>query len=111
METPLRISYRGLQSSPAIEQQIREWASRLDALYARIQRCDVVVEAPHRHQRQGQQFHVRVTLGVPGGPLVVSHDPGPDEAHQDVHVAVRDAFQALRRQLEDHVRHHLQRDI
>lgn len=111
MEIPLKISYRGLKPSPALDDQIREWAARLDRLHDRIQHCDVVVEAPHRHHRQGQQFHVRVTLGLPGGQLVVSHDPGPDEAHEDAYVAVRDTFHALRRQLEDHVRHHLRRDI
>jgi cold shock CspA family protein len=49
-------------------------------------------------------YHVRIDLTVPGDELVVSRDPGKDQAHEDVYVAIRDAFDAARRQLEDHAR-------
>lgn len=111
MEMQVEIAFRGMTSSPAVESFIRTWVAKLEAVYDRIERCDVVVEAPHLRHRQGNQYRVRVTMSVPGGQLVVSRDPGPDESHQDVYVAVRDTFHAARRQLEDHVRRHLRRDI
>lgn len=111
MEMQLKIAFRGMRKSPAVESFVREWAEKLAGVYDRIERCDVVVEAPHLRRRRGNQFRVRVTMTVPGGQLVVSRDPGPNEAHQDVYVAVRDSFQAARRQLEDHVRHRLRRDV
>jgi len=104
MHSPVDITFRGMTPSAAVEAAIGKWTARLERLHGHIQRCDVVVEEPHRHQRQGRQFHVRITLAVPGGELVVSQDPGRDEAHEDVYIAVRDAFQAARRQLEDHIR-------
>lgn len=104
MQMPVEISFRGMNVSEAVEAKVREWAARLDAVFDRIMRCEVVIEAPHRHQRQGRQFHVRIALTVPGREIVVSHDPGTDAAHEDVYVAVRDSFRAARRQLEDHVR-------
>jgi ribosome-associated translation inhibitor RaiA len=39
---------------------------------------------------------------VPGKGLVVSRDPG--DAHDDVYVAIRDAFDAAGRQLAEHER-------
>ena len=111
MEIPVDIAFRGMTTSPAVESFILEWVAKLESVYDRIERCDVVVEAPHRRRRRGNQYRVRVTMSVPGGQLVVSRDPGPDESHQDVYVAVRDTFHAARRQLEDHVRRHLRRDI
>ena len=111
MEMPVEIAFRGMKRRPAVESFVREWVEKLEAVYDRIKRCDVVVEAPHRRHRRGNGYRVRVTMSVPGGQLVVSRAPGPDEAHQDIRVAVRDAFHAARRQLEDHVRRHLRRDV
>lgn len=111
MKTSPKITYRGLTPDVALDEQIRSSVARLDAVYDRIVRCEVLIEAPHRRHRQGRQFHVRVTLGLPGGKLVVSQDPGLNEAHEDALVAVRDAFQALRRQLEDHVQHQLRHEV
>jgi hypothetical protein len=49
-----------------------------------------------RH-RQGTIYHVRVDLTAPGGEVVVNREPGEDHTHEDLHVAIRDAFDAARR--------------
>ena len=72
--------------------------------YGRITGCHVVIAQPHRHHRQGGLYSVRVDLVVPGGEIVVNRDHHLDHAHEDVYVALRDAFVAARRRLEDHVR-------
>lgn len=110
MQIPLDITFKDVAASDAVEARVRELVGKLERVYDRITRCEVVVELPHRRRRQGRQFHVRVRLTVPGGELVTSRDPGPDEAHEDVYVALRDAFLAVRRQLEDHARK-LRRDV
>ena len=104
MPFPIEVTFRDMESTPALEEFVRHWAVKLEHLYDRIERCHVVIEHPHQHHRQGQRVHVRVTLAVPGPDIVVSHDHALDGAHEDVYVAIRDAFQAARRQLEDHVR-------
>jgi ribosome-associated translation inhibitor RaiA len=104
MPFPLQITFRGVDQSDALESWIRDWADKLERVSDRIERGEVVVEAPHKHHRQGAQFHVRIHLRVPGTDIDVDRDPGPDEAHQDPYVAVRDSFHAARRRLEDHVR-------
>jgi len=105
MQIPMRITFHGVKRSVALEGWIREWAGKLETVYPRLLRCDVAVEAPHSHN--GPQYHVRIDLSVPNGELVVSRDPGPDAAHKDPYVAVRDSFRAARRQLEDYVRRNL----
>ena len=120
MELPVQITYRNMEPSPAITARIEEEAAKLDSFYPRIVRCRVVVEAPHRHHRLGEQFQVRIHLTVPRGELVVSHDPSlhstatHDESihmnkhlefhpdHKDVYVAIRDSFISSRRQLQDY---------
>ncbi|HVM84969.1 MAG TPA: HPF/RaiA family ribosome-associated protein [Candidatus Binatia bacterium] len=104
MELPLQISFRGMDISPATEALIRERAEKLDRFHDRITGCRVVVEAQHRHQRKGRIYHVRVDVTVPGHEIVVGREADQNHAHEDIKVAVRDAFDAMRRQLEDRAR-------
>ena len=104
MQMPIRITFRGLAPSPAIEERIHARAADLERFSDRITHCHVVVEAPHRHHHQGMLYHVRVDLTVPGAHLVVNRQPADHHAHEDVYVALRDAFDAARRQLEERVR-------
>ena len=62
--------------------------------------CRVVVEHHHQHHQQGNLFHTRIDITVPGKEFVVSRDPGQRHSHQEMHVSIRDAFNALQRQLE-----------
>jgi cold shock CspA family protein len=111
MQIPVEITYKGLGRTESLDQRIHDWVSKLERIFDRITRCEVLVETPHHHRRQGNAFHVRVRLTVPGAEIIVSHDPGPQGAHEDVYVALRDAFLAARRQLEAHVRARLRREV
>ncbi|UZR27213.1 HPF/RaiA family ribosome-associated protein [Methylococcus mesophilus] len=101
MKLAPQITFRNLSPSEAMELNIRERAEKLDLFYDGIMSCRVMVEASHRHHHQGNVYHVRIDLTVPGHELAVSRDPGLDHAHEDAYVAIRDAFDAARRQLED----------
>ena len=104
MPATLQISFRNMSGSDTVEHQVRERFAQLEAFYDRLIACRVVVEKAQRNQQQGRLFHVRVVLVAPGREIVVRRGPGDNHAHEDAHVAVRDAFDAARRQLEDHVR-------
>ncbi len=99
MQTDLQITVRDMEHSPALEERIREKVKKLEQVYPRIMGCRVVLEAPHRHKHQGKQFIVRLDVTVPGKVIVVNHDH-----HEDAYVALRDAFNAARRQLEEYGR-------
>ena len=104
MQVPLTVTFRNMPPSAAIEADIREKAAKLEEFYDRITSARVVVETPHRQHRQGRLFHVRIDLRVPGRELVVSREPAAHHAYEDVYVAIRDTFDAAKRQLEDYVR-------
>ena len=104
MEHPLQISFRGVTSTEAIEAKVQERAARLERYHDQIMSCRVMIESPHRHQHQGKLYHVRIDLTVPGAELVVSREPPAHHEHEDVYVAIRDAFDAAQRRLEDHAR-------
>ncbi|WP_237213278.1 HPF/RaiA family ribosome-associated protein [Falsiroseomonas oryziterrae] len=104
MAVPLQVTFKGMESSPALEARIREKAARLGRFEGDILRCHVTIEAPHHHHRKGRLFRARVEVFVPRGDIVVTRESPQDHAHEDAYVAVRDAFDAAVRQLEDHVR-------
>lgn len=100
MQIPLQITSHDFTLSEAIETEIREKAAKLETYYDDIVRCRVTIEAPVSHHRQGGPFKVRLDLTVPGTELVVNH-----QASEDLRIVIRDAFDAMRRQLEDYARH------
>lgn len=104
MQLPLQITFRNMDPSDAVEANVREKAAKLDGFLDNIMACRVVVEAQHRHHHKGNLYSARIDITVPGHEIVVSRAPGKDHAHEDVYVAVRDAFDAAYRQLEDHAR-------
>ena len=87
-----------------MEDAIRERAHRLERFADHILNCRVTVVAPHKHHKKGHLYHALVDIRVPGGEIVASRQSDKHHAHEDVYVAVRDAFAAARRQLQDYVR-------
>ena|SRR5687768_8541669 len=99
MKIPLEITFRNVARTEAIDEKIRGKVAKLDRLFDRITGCRVVVESPHNHHHKGNSYHVRIELSVPGGELVVNRDP-PNPEHEDLGIALRDAFAAVQRQLQ-----------
>ena len=104
MQVPLKITFRHMDQSPALEARIRQRAQDLERFSDHIIACHVTVESSHRRRQQGNLFEVRIDCVLPGREIAVGRDRGLNHAHEDAHVAVRDAFDALRRRLEDHAR-------
>ncbi len=99
MQLPLQISFHGIARSNALYAAVQEKAEKLDRYYDRIIGCRVVLALDGRHRHKGKQFSVRIDLTVPGGEIAVTR-----EHHEDIQVALREAFDAARRRLEDYAR-------
>ena len=100
MPVPVEVTFGHVGRSEAVEADIRERAAKLERLHDRITGCHVVVEAPHRHHHKRTAYRVRVDLNLPGTELVAVRDPAKGRTHDDIHVAVRDAFRAAERRLK-----------
>jgi cold shock CspA family protein/ribosome-associated translation inhibitor RaiA len=122
MIPPVQVTFRNMRPSTTLEAHIRVEAAKLATFYDRMTSCRVVVELPHKHHRSGQHYRIRIDMSVPGAELVVRHEPSRHSALQqmevdkgqkhlevdvprkDLYVAVRDAFAAARRRLQDYAR-------
>lgn len=101
MKLALQITARDMPLTEAIETAIHVKADKLTQFFDRITSCRVVIHAPHRHQHKGKSYHVDIDIHVPGAELIVKREP-----REDLYVAIRDAFDAARRQLQSYARRH-----
>lgn len=100
MKSPLQITFRDMLPLPSVEPEIRRRADKLDQWTPDVMSCQVVVEAEGNRHRTGHLYRVRIILRVPEDEIAVGQHP----LDEDIHRAVRDAFDAADRQLEDYVR-------
>ncbi len=90
-----------MDASPAIEAVVQKSIERLERVHRGITACHVVIDAPQQHHRQGGHFQVHIHLTVPGGEVVASRTPTLADRHEDLFMALGDAFDAARRELID----------
>lgn len=119
--TPI-VTFRGVTRSSALENEIASRLHKLETYYRSIMACRVLLELVQRHHEAGNRHHVRIDLTVPGEEMVVTHDASLhanaqdieasriarvhelDPAHKHARVAIREAFDIARRQLQDYAR-------
>lgn len=101
MEVPLvQITYRDMDPTPGMDAAIRDKVDHLLRYHDRIQRCHVVVESPHESPAQNtKSYRVLFDITVPGKSLAVSKDQHDKPEHRDFYVALKDSYEAARKQL------------
>lgn len=102
MQESSQVTFHGVPHSEALEGRIREKAEQLTRLHPYITSWRATVDAPHQHHHRGQLYSVRLDIRVPAAEIVVNREHHRDHAHEDAHVAVRDAFEAAGRQLHEY---------
>jgi ribosome-associated translation inhibitor RaiA len=100
MKLPLQVTFRDMAPLPSLDGTIRRHAAKLERFVPELISCHVVVEASASHHRQGHVYAVKVDVRVPGEELFA----GEHQAHEEIGIAVREAFDAMARRLEDYVR-------
>lgn len=101
LKLPLQVTFRHVEHSPVLELKIRELAARLERFSSQIIGCHVTVQAPHRRHHQGNLYDVSIEISVPERQIAIHRE---QPSHEDPYVALRDAFRAARRRLQDYER-------
>lgn len=99
MQTPLRITCKGIPLNDSIRARIQERFGTLDRYFNRITGCSILIEVTNPRRHTGRVYSVRVDMAVPRGELAVTRQSG-----ESLPVALREAFRAARRRLQDHAR-------
>jgi len=98
---PMSVVFRNMEASPSVQAAALKHLAKLGRKFDRIVSCRVTIEAPHRHHRKGRLFQANVELMLPGHEITTKGAGKNNHAHEDVNVALRDAFDSATRQLQD----------
>lgn len=102
MQSPLKITFHGVEHSDFVEGYVRARAAKLETFSKQIMRCHVTIETPHRHKRHGNHHRVRIDVTVPGAELVVARDAGERRENEDLYASIDAAFDHACRVVHDH---------
>ncbi|HEV8548964.1 MAG TPA: HPF/RaiA family ribosome-associated protein [Polyangiaceae bacterium] len=103
MTLPIRITFRDMAHSSALETYVRRHCDKLERLFDRITSCHVTIAMPHQHS--GRPVRIAIDLMLPGQEIVINRGRDDDEATLDAHAAIDRAFDQAARRIQDHVRH------
>jgi cold shock CspA family protein len=96
-----------------VRETIEARIQKLETVCKPILSCRVILEAPANHHRKGDPFHVRIEAMLTDGKVVVKHsesmytgkrDSDTTSGRKCLMLAVRGAFGAARRKLQEHAR-------
>jgi ribosomal subunit interface protein len=99
VKQPLEVRFLGMEASPAVEAAVRAKAAQLDQFRGDLMACRVTIALEHKHKHQGHPYAVRIDLTMSGQERCIDR-----VQHEDVYVALRDAFDGIKRQIEEAVR-------
>ncbi len=102
MHSDPEIHFHGIDKSEAIEERVREKVAKLERHFGRMTRCRVVLEAPHRNPQKPKVYQIKIEISLPRRkPLVISHERAGSHAHEELALAIREAFEAARRKADE----------
>jgi ribosomal subunit interface protein len=100
MQLPVKITYRGLEKTEALDDIIVDYAARLEKFCDHINRCDVAIEQPNHAHQKGNPYRVRIDVTVAKGHELVAEEKQMDNgAHEPLTKVIHDAFKTMERQL------------
>ena len=105
METHVKISFQGSDTSEALSQMIHNEVEALEKFYGRMTACHVNVRVPDKHHRTSGLYAINIHLALPGHiDINVDHVSNDDDRFSDPQFAVTDAFRRAQRQLKEGAR-------
>jgi putative sigma-54 modulation protein len=101
MQSPMTLTFRRTDRSGALEARARELGQRLERYGERITQCHMTIEGSRSGHSSGAPYAVQIDLAVPGAQIHADSLQIDGTGHEDVYVALRDAFNNAKRQLQE----------
>jgi hypothetical protein len=102
---PCQITFKGMVGAEGPRSEVRAWLEKLGALTAPMTGGHLVIELVDRGAKE-THYQVHLDLTMPSGIVIVPLDHPNNAAHEDIFVAIRNAFRAARRQLDLYFQSH-----
>ena len=100
MSNEFQIVYHNIEQSDSITEAVQKRVDKLRRYCSDIIGGRVVLDCPHNNHHKGKVYSVALELQTPNKPVMVTQEQHDNHAHEDLYVAIRDAFNAAERQLK-----------
>lgn len=100
MSNEFQIVFHNIDQSDALTDNVNKRVEKLRRYNGDIIGGRVVLDSPHNNHHKGKVYSVTLELHTPNKEVVVTQEQHDNHAHEDLYVAIRDAFNAAERQLK-----------
>ena len=100
MTNEIQVVFHNIDQSNAIMEAVNKKISKLERYCDQILAGRVVLDSPHNNHHKGKVYSVGLELRTPTKEILVNQEQHDNHAHEDLYVAIRDAFNAAERQLK-----------
>lgn len=100
MSNEFQIVFHNIDQSDALTDSVNKRVEKLRRYNGDIIGGRVVLDSPHNNHHKGKVYSVTLELRTPNKEVVVTQEQHDNHAHEDLYVAIRDAFNAAERQLK-----------
>src|SRR5476649_2368345 len=102
MRPPITLTFRDLDRCGALEDRARQLGARLERYNGRITQCQMRCKGPDSSSDSRTPYLVKIDLIVPGAQIHADSLHVDGAGHRDIYLALRDAFNNAKRQLQQH---------
>ena len=100
MTNEFQIVFHNIDQTDALNDAVQKRISKLERYCDQIITGRVVLDFPHNNHHKGKVYSVGLEIHTPSKEVRVNQDQHDNHAHEDLYVAIRDAFNAAERQLK-----------
>lgn len=100
MTNEIQVVFHNIDQSDALVNAVQKRIEKLERYCNQIIGGRVVLDCPHNNHHKGKVYSVGLDIHTPVLEVRVNQDQHDNHAHEDLYVAIRDAFNAAERQLK-----------
>ena len=100
MTDEFQVMYHNIDQTDAISEAVQKRITKLERFCDQIINGRVVLDCPHNNHHKGKVYSVSLEIHTSSLEVRVNQEQHDNHAHEDLYVAIRDAFNAAERQLK-----------
>jgi len=98
MNHDVQIFFHNIEQSNPLVDAVDKRLRKLMRYCGHILTGRIVIDSPHNHRHKGKVYSVNIDIHFAGYDIRVSHEQHDKSEHEDLYVAIRDAFNIAERQ-------------
>ncbi|MBT3531905.1 MAG: ribosome-associated translation inhibitor RaiA [Gammaproteobacteria bacterium] len=100
MTNAFQVLFHNIDQTDALTEAVQKRINKLERYCDQIITGRVVLDSPHNNHHKGRVYSVTLEIHTSEKEVRVNQDQHDNHAHEDLYIAIRDAFNVAERQLK-----------